>query len=371
MHVTLHLTNACNLACGYCYEEHHADYMTPETAKKAVDLAVSSGKESCGIIFFGGEPLLCRDLIYDTVDYCRQIEKASGTRFFFKMTTNGLLLDADFLAFSRKERVFIALSHDGSKKAHDRFRRDRQGTGTYDRLEPVAADLLEAHPYTPVMMTVCPETVGEYAAGVKELWKKGFRYFICSLNYAGAWGTEEVRELKRQYQELADFYYELTKREEKFYFSPFEVKIASHIKGKAYCQERCELGKKQISVAPDGSLYPCTQFAGHREYQIGTAGDGIDEAARYRLYLESEADKEECGGCVVKPRCNCRCGCLNYQVTGSINRVAPMLCCHERTVLPIVDKLAKRLYREKDGMFIQKHYNEMYPLISLIEDTAR
>lgn len=34
MHVTLHLTNACNLACGYCYECHQKDYMTAETAKK-------------------------------------------------------------------------------------------------------------------------------------------------------------------------------------------------------------------------------------------------------------------------------------------------------------------------------------------------
>lgn len=371
MHLTLHMTNACNLNCEYCYEEHHAEYMTRETAEKAVELAVSSGEKSCGIIFFGGEPLLCKDLIYDIVELCRKTEKISGTRFYFKMTTNGILLDSEFLKFSKKEGIFIALSHDGSRESHDRFRKDRAGTGTYDRLELVIAELLQTHPYAPVMMTVCPETVGGYADGVMELWAKGFRYFICSLNYAGDWKAAQVRELKRQYGKLADLYYEMTKREEKFYFSPFEVKIASHIKGKAYCHERCELGRKQISVAPDGSLYPCTQFVGDREYQIGHVERGLDEAARYRLYLESEADKAECGGCVVQSRCNCRCGCLNYQVTGSINHVAPMLCRHEQVVIPIVDRLAKRLYREKCGMFIQKHYNDMYPLISLIEDTAR
>ena len=98
------------------------------------------------------------------------------------------------------------------------------------------------------------------------MWNKGFRYFICSLNYAGAWDKGSVSQLKSQYSELAEFYYEMTCREEKFYFSPFEVKIASWIKGDAYCHERCELGLKQISVAPDGVLYPCTQFAGHRSY---------------------------------------------------------------------------------------------------------
>ena len=62
MHVTLHLTNACNLACGYCYECHQKDYMTAETAKKAALLAAGKGQSSCGIVFFGGEPLLCSDL---------------------------------------------------------------------------------------------------------------------------------------------------------------------------------------------------------------------------------------------------------------------------------------------------------------------
>ena len=157
-------------------------------------------------------------------------------------------------------------------------------------------------------------------------------------------------------------------REEKFYFSPFEVKIASWIKGDAYCHERCELGLKQISVAPDGVLYPCTQFAGHSSYAIGTVDEGIDQAKRQRLYAQSRGDKPECSGCAVKQRCNCTCGCLNYQVTGSVRQVAPMLCTHERLILPIADKLAARLYRQRNGMFIQKHYNDMFPLISLVED---
>lgn len=47
-----------------------------------------------------------------------------------------------------------------------------------------------------------------------------------------------------------------------------------------------------------------------------------------------------------------------------------MLCFHERLVLPIADKLAARLYKQRSGMFIQKHYNDMFPLISLVEDKA-
>lgn len=38
--------------------------MTAETAKKAALLQAGKGQSSCGIVFFGGEPLLCRDVIY-------------------------------------------------------------------------------------------------------------------------------------------------------------------------------------------------------------------------------------------------------------------------------------------------------------------
>src|SRR5665647_1942957 len=38
--------------------------------------------------------------------------------------------------------------------------------------------------------------------------------------------------------------------------------MSSHIRGDDYCSERCELGKKQISVAPDGKLYPCVPMSG-------------------------------------------------------------------------------------------------------------
>ena len=35
---------------------------------------------------------------------------------------------------------------------------------------------------------------------------------------------------------------------------------------------------------------------------------------------------------------------------------------------PIVDKLGERLYKKNATMFIQKHYNAVYPILSMIED---
>jgi uncharacterized protein len=368
MHYTLHLTDDCNMACRYCYVSQDKHTMTPETAKAAVDLAAEAGGHS-GIIFFGGEPLLCKDLIHETVAYAEVLQKKKPVRFHYKVTTNGLLLDEEFLRFSAAHDVFIALSFDGIRQAHDQNRLRKDGAGTFDQLERTAKSLLRYRPYAPVLMTVAPDTVEYYERSVKYLYELGFRYIICSVDYAGAWTAETLGVLKKQYKLLAAFYKELTVKEEKFYLSPFEVKISSHIHKDTYCSERCELGKKQLSVSPGGKLYPCVQFVGDEAFCIGDVCSGIDEEKRQHLYRLNEQERDTCGDCAVKGRCNHYCACLNKQATGDLRKVSPVLCAHERILLPIADALAEELYKKRAALFLQKQYNDMFPLLSLTEDS--
>ena len=368
MHYTLHLTNRCNLRCDYCYVEPGETDMSLETAKAAIDLAGQDAKRA-GIIFFGGEPLLRRELIFDAVAYARAKEQQGGCRYFFKITTNGTLLDDDFLDFACRESMFVALSLDGTKQAHDLHRHDAKGQGCYDRAAGAAQRLLRRRPYSPALMTVRPDTLPLFAAGAEALFAMGFVYVIASLDYSAGWREEHLPALERQYELLADLYERKTLAEDKFYFSPFEVKISSHINSKTYCHERCELGLRQLSVGPDGALYPCVQFVGDPAFALGDVFQGIDETKRQALYRHNEREKPGCDACAIRPRCNHYCACLNRQATGSIDQISPMLCAHERIVLPIADRLAERLYKRGSALFIQKQYNEFYPLASLAEDS--
>ena len=367
MHFTLHLTARCNLRCSYCYVDHDDREMSWETARATVELAGRSAKRA-GLVFFGGEPLLRRDLVYATVAYARAREDELGCRFFFKITTNGLLLDSEFLDFACREDLFIALSLDGSKEAHDLHRRDAQGQDSYCAATKTARKLLALKPYSTALMTVSPDTLSRYADGVEELFNLGFLYVIPSLDYSANWQEEDLPELTRQYEKLAELYERKTLAEDKFYFSPFEVKISSHVNSKSYCHERCELGLRQLSVGPEGKLYPCIQFVGDPEFVIGNVWEGIDEALRQALYERNEEEKPGCDRCGIRARCNHYCACLNRQATGSIDLVSPMLCAHERIVLPIADRLAERLFHQGNALFVQKHYNDFFPLLSLIED---
>jgi uncharacterized protein len=159
----------------------------------------------------------------------------------------------------------------------------------------------------------------------------------------------------------------------KFYLSPFELKLSSHIDGPCHSKEQCEFAQRQISVDPAGHLYPCIQFvtAGpDSPWCIGHVETGIDEARRTGLYAQSQVDKVECSGCAIKARCHNSCGCLNWQATGSINQVSPVKCRYEQVMIPIADRVGKALYRKRNALFLHKHYNAAYPYLSLLEDSV-
>jgi uncharacterized protein len=350
--------------------------MTEETARAAVDLAVQishaqGGDQSLGIVFFGGEPLLLPHLIRKTILHCLEIEHQTGQLFHFKLTTNGSLLDASFLTDPLTSRVFVALSHDGIQPAQDAHRVDACGNSTFEKLNPVVDILLKHKPYAPAMLVTTPETVQWYAESVQFLFSRGFRYLICSLNYSVPWPRHAIKELERQYEKLSQWYEAETDREEKFYFSPFDVKIASHVFPGSCRRDRCELGRRQISVAPTGRLFPCVQFVGNgedSEWCIGDVQTGLNEARREQLYQENAKEKTACRQCAIRERCNHYCGCLNRQATGDLGQVSPVLCAHEQIVVRVADRMAERLFRRKNAMFIQKQYNELFPLVSLAED---
>lgn len=375
MHVTLHLTAACNLKCNYCYAHcspvGHA--MTNETAFQAIRFAAETISPNIGVIFFGGEPLMKLDVIKNTIQECKKLEAQDSLKykFHYKITTNGVLMDEEFLQFAAENNIIISLSIDGTREAHNTHRILKNGKGSFDLIEPKISKLLQYQPYANALMVVSPENVDFYYESVKFLVEKGFVYIISALNYAGDWKKEHLAKLEKQYKLLAKYYRKLTLKEHKFFFSPFEMKLTTHIKGKDILCTDCHLTKKQVSIAPNGDIYPCVQFVqdgiSNTEFVIGDVWNGFDQEKRSAIYNHSQ-EENTCTTCALKSRCNYKCSCLNWQTTGILNQASSILCESEKILIPIVDELGEELFRKKSPLFIQKHYNTVYPLFSLMED---
>lgn len=345
--------------------------MTSETAGQALEFGLRQTGDSCGIVFFGGEPLLCQDLIRETVSLAGVISQRCARRFHFKLTTNGLLLDEPFLEFALRNDILIALSLDGVRESHDLHRRLPNGESSFRIVLERLRLLLSMRPYASVLMTVNPDTVRYLAESVAFLVDQGCRYLVISLNYAAHWLESDIDALRHQYERMADYYLRQMRAGRKFYLSPIDVKLASHIQGDGAGCQRCELGMRQLSVDPQGYLYPCVQFTAagpESAWCIGHVATGLDRLARDRLHAQLDAEKESCRDCALRHRCHHTCGCLNWQTTGSINCVSGVLCRHEQMLIPIADRAGAVLYGERNPEFLRKHYDPAYPFVSLLED---
>jgi uncharacterized protein len=193
------------------------------------------------------------------------------------------------------------------------------------------------------------------------------------MNYdrAAPWTMDALSALKNEYAKMAQMYIEWTKDEEKFYLSPFDMKILSHLKGAKYNSDRRKMMINQPSVAPDGRIYTSSRFLGDEAFVIGDVCSGVDADKRDYLHGINANLPEPCLKCALRQRCNYADDGLSRAGDRFINDVSPVQCAHEQIITPIADYVAEKLYKEKNAIFMHKHYNEMYPIISLIEDYAK
>lgn len=370
MNITLHLTNRCTLSCKYCYVDKKNPIDMPwDTAKKAIDMAVDMSSKKVGVSFFGGEPLLKKDLIKKIIAYCEEIKENTGIKFFHNLTTNGTLLDEDFLLYAKKKRISIAISHDGIKESHDTNRVTKQKEGSFDIVDKNSELLLEYNPYAAVILVLNPNTVTNLYKSVNHLFNKGFKYIVLSMNYAAPWVEKSLKVLKNQYKKISKLYYDKSMANEKFYLAPFDYKIISHIDNKKFKNNQCDLGKSHLTITADGSIYPCTQLINDKNLLMGNVDTGITRTVFH--LKEKKASEDACLECAIKDRCVHSCSCINKQARGDINKVSPVLCAHEQMIILITDELAAKLYKAKNQAFINKHYNELYPFTSVIEDNSK
>lgn len=355
MNFTLHLTERCNLDCTYCVHEKKNSDMTEDIVYKACDLAFSKGSFA-GICFFGGEPLLRKDLIYKAFDYCDMLSEKTGKEVRYKMTTNGTLLDEEFIRKAKEKNLEIGMSFDGT--AQDICRRYADGRGTQKELEHIAKILLKEMPLSYAMLTLSPDAVGKFSESVEYLYSLGFRRVTATIAYGKrvCWTSEKLAVLEKELRKTALFYARIFAEGKRFFLSPFDAKIRECISG-YNPSERCHLGYRQMPVSTEGRLYACTQFIGDENYCFGDVFSGIDTAKQTEVAKKSR-EPVECKECGLKNRCTNSCGCLNRLETGNENTVSPVQCAYERMLIEIADELGEELFSKYPEQFKKRYYSK-------------
>lgn len=164
-YILLKLAMRCNLDCTYCYWfTDESVYRKPAILRQDVEeafierLAAHVTKyelDEFYILLHGGEPLLFgKDRFLSFGYHLRQLEKRLNFRLQLGVTTNGVLIDAEWADILRALKVGVTVSIDGPQAIHDRYRVDFRGRGTFDRVLPAFAILRKAG-IEPGVLAVC------------------------------------------------------------------------------------------------------------------------------------------------------------------------------------------------------------------------
>jgi len=121
-------TTACNFRCRYCYVgNQEPSIMRWETLKKGIDLAFMKYPIK-NIHFFGGEPLLNKDVIYKAIKY---ISNNYSDDIIYSMATNGSLIDQGFIDRIQDVKFIVAVSIDGPPDVHNLCRKNKNSLPSF------------------------------------------------------------------------------------------------------------------------------------------------------------------------------------------------------------------------------------------------
>lgn len=316
--VALVLSNECNLLCGYCYA-NKGTYDSPgarmsfEDGAKAIDLlhkGLDKGTEDRMTVgFFGGEPLLCFELIKKLVAYTEQ-KSQQHVRTKYLLTTNGTLITEEMAEYFRRKNFIVTISIDGDRQAHDLNRLTQQGVGTHESVVG-AIDLLMR---TKVRM-VARITVSKGNTDVFSAVKYLFDHGVDRITFADdhAMSREAFGHFLTSLGCLVDWYFSVVKRGEKIDITNFSEPLCA-IATKTKKVAHCSAGITYITVSADGKIYRCPRFIGTPAFQLDDhvpdEYDAIDvtlQAFRQKLGQNAGTRNRECGLCAFVNLCGGIC----------------------------------------------------------------
>lgn len=311
MYYYLILTDSCNLCCSYCrakdFEESDPcerevaidENIPPDLSFDLSHLYRFLAADSDPVLtFYGGEPLLRRDLIGEIMDHappCR-----------FMVQTNGLLLDSLGPEIVNRFAT-ILVSIDGPEALTDTHR----GAGVYAQvMKNVRA--IRASGYTGELiarMTVAEDTgIEEAALHLANLPQNPFSAIHWQIDanfwgdYSGrnfaAWAEESynpgIRRLVGRW--MASMRNE--KRVPRWY--PFLGCMRSLLLGQDSCL-RCGCGCANYTIMTDGTIIPCPCMIGMKDWYLGH----ISSVAPDDLPVVPVGDP--CTSCDIRGFCGGRC----------------------------------------------------------------
>jgi uncharacterized protein len=341
--LTITPTLDCNLACKYCYEELQKNKMTKKVQKQLVTFVedyLKSGVRYVEVTWYGGEPLLCFDIVESLSAKFISLCKKYNAEYSADIVTNGTLLDTTIMKKLVDLKIRgVQITLDGKKEIHDSRRFYHDGKGSFD---DIISNLQEIVGILPIMLRInvdetnIQDTLSFVNNLIRYEWfdKESISIYYgyvkkfsttCKCNESECLKPNEFWEQSLLLQNHL-----------------FENGFGFHM----YPNVNVGCGATAINafvVGPFGELYKCWSNVGLKSYQVGTIFAPIELNKVHMEYLtESFEGDEECKNCKFLPIC--MGGCVDIRLKIKKNEMRNKDCSGYKYYL---SKALKKYYISK------------------------
>jgi len=273
----------------------------------------------------GGEPLLAGLDFFEKAIELQNRHKKRGQIIQNLVQTNGTLINGEWASFFKAQKFGVGVSLDGNKKSHDRFRLDKNGKGTFDRVME-GIKILRQHGVEPgILQTLTQNNIPRV--------KENFRFFVDELDiknlavnpYSDIIGlnkwminqqvsNEEFTIFLKTYIELW-----LEKDDPDLRIREIDNFIGAVLKKPIhYCQLN-GLCWATFCLNYDGEIYPCDGFLSHKEFLCGNLSkqsllEIFTSSSWQDIYKKISDLPSECRVC--KWQLVCHNGCSHLRIGG-------------------------------------------------------
>ncbi|MDD4890298.1 MAG: peptide-modifying radical SAM enzyme CbpB [Phycisphaerae bacterium] len=342
-------TERCNLDCKYCYiprdMRRDGEHMPPDRLMdalarlKAFFARTAPKGRRPQIVFHGAEPMLAREAVFAGID-------AFADDFLFGVQTNATLLDESAVKFLVDRNVSIGLSLDGPTSATaDRTRTTWAGRGVFDHVV-AAMDRLRGYANWSVIATVTSENLRSLTKLVDFFHRHEAP--TCMLNVVRC-TLPASRKVKPDDASAAKYFiaaldrtYELFQRTGRKLpvanFANILLAILAPTARRLMCDiSPCGGGRCFFALAPDGGMFPCSEFIGLDSFRGGNLfTDDIESVLASKPFQlvtgRKVEDIDPCRRCAIRHFCGSPCPAEAHEMNGGMGRTGAFCEFYEEQV---------------------------------------
>lgn len=307
-HVSIAITNNCNLSCPYCYKAIHKDKKLNEiplnTILKFVDkllLVNINGNKMETLQLIGGEPTLHSNFL----DICNYLlEKGIGVR----ISTNGstpILHSQEMLSFSKNKNIEFRISLDSSEIYKNIKTRGNSYNKVIENIKYLVANNINVS----VKSVITKENIFD----IKKMLEFLKELKVADFSYSPLYKLGNIENgdyYNKFYVSDNTIYKALIKinEQDQDLISMLKANIISHTLEKIFLRNpRYLFSKFYIYIDYNGNIYPQDQLT-FPEFLIGNIYDknlDIDKICKKMLFLKNkhEINKKSCINCDFVPFC--------------------------------------------------------------------